>query len=48
MREIVKKLVNALEDKATTDIIAGNQPFNNSNAGNTASEVTPFVSPDQS
>ena len=28
LREVVKKLVHALEDKATTEIIAGNQPFN--------------------
>ena len=27
MKEIVKKLVHALEDKATTDLIAGNSPF---------------------
>ena len=27
MKEIVKKLVYALEDKATTELIAGNSPF---------------------
>ena len=33
MKEIVKKLVHALEDKATTDLIAGNSPFGQSTQG---------------
>ena len=33
MKEIVKKLVHALEDKATTDLIAGNSPFAQSTQG---------------
>lgn len=33
MKEIVKKLVHALEDKATTDLIAGNSPFGQTTQG---------------
>ena len=33
MKEIVKMLVHALEDKATTDLIAGHSPFGQSTQG---------------
>ena len=44
MKEIVKKLVHALEDKATTDLLTGNQTFN-SNFGYTGNKEMQLNSP---
>ena len=44
MKEIVKKLVNALEDKATTDLISGKETFN-SGFGSTNHDLGTLNSP---
>ena len=46
MRDVIKKLVYALEDKATTDVIANNQAFSNNAGYQTNNELSLYASPE--